>query len=37
MKLKDIAEYYETSINDIYTKYQKAIKTLKKHYKKGDF
>lgn len=37
MKLKDIAEYYETNINDIYAKYQKALKTLKKHYKKGDF
>ena len=37
MKLREIAEYYETTTSIIYTKYQNALKKLKDYYKKGDF
>lgn len=37
MKLKDIAEVYSSTTSIIYTKYQKALKILKEHYKRGDF
>ena len=37
MKLREIAEYYESTTSIIYTKYQNALKKLKDYYKKGDF
>lgn len=37
MRLREIAEFYNSNTNDIYTIYQRALKILKQHYKKGDF
>ena len=37
LKLREIAEYYNSTTSIIYTKYQNALKVLKEHYKKGDF
>ena len=37
LKLREIAEYYNSTTSVIYTKYQNALKVLKEHYKKGDF
>ncbi|MBR2891101.1 MAG: sigma-70 family RNA polymerase sigma factor [Bacilli bacterium] len=37
MKLKEIAKYYNSTTSIVYTKYQKALKILKQHYKRGDF
>lgn len=37
MKLREIADYFNTTTSIVYTKYQKALKILKEHYKRGDF
>lgn len=37
MKLKEIAEILNSTTSIVYTKYQRALKILKEHYKRGDF
>lgn len=37
MRLREIADFYNSNTNDIYTIYKRALKILKQHYKKGDF